>query len=84
MPVTEVLGLAVTAIAVAGVLLNNRLDRRCFALWLVSNGLSAGLHVQAAMWALAGRDVIFIALAVAGWQAWRRAAPQRTERRLRE
>ena len=38
----EIIGWIVTVIAVYGVLLNNRRRRACFAVWLVSNTLSAG------------------------------------------
>ena len=38
--------------------------------WLVSNGISAGLHLHAGMWALTVRDTAFLALAVHGWFLW--------------
>ncbi len=68
--VCEMIGWAVTVIAVVGVLLNNRQNRWCFAVWMISNTLSAALHAEAAMWALTARDAIFLMLAVAGWRAW--------------
>jgi hypothetical protein len=36
----EIIGTAATVLAVAGVVLNNRRRRACFAVWLVSNALS--------------------------------------------
>ena len=59
-----------TGLAVAGVLLNNAMDRRCFLLWVVSNGLCIMLHCRTRLWGLAFRDVIFTVLAVIGWCAW--------------
>lgn len=59
-------------LAVCGVVLNNYKMRACFVLWLASNAMSAGLHVHADLWSLAGRDAVFLALAVHGWLAWGR------------
>ena len=59
-------------LAVIGVLMNNRLVRHCFLIWMVSNALSAGLHIQMGMWSLAARDVVFFVLAVEGWMKWGR------------
>ena len=70
----EVIGWIITVIAVGGVLLNNRRHRACFALWLGSNALSAGVHLSASMYALATRDGIFLLLAVQGWILWGREA----------
>jgi hypothetical protein len=61
---TELLGAIATVIAVAGVVANNRKWRICFWLWLVSNGITAGIHAQAGIWSLCARDLIFLALAV--------------------
>ena len=59
-------------IAVAGVVLNNYMNRWCFCLWFVSNSISAGLHVYAGMYSLAGRDIVFIGLAAHGLYKWGR------------
>lgn len=67
----ELVGAIATVLAVSGVLLNNRLNIWCFALWGVSNSLSAGLHVHAELWSLMVRDVIFLALAAEGAWRWR-------------
>jgi len=72
--VTEWIGAIATVLAVAGVVLNNRLNIWCFALWAVSNTLSAGLHVEANLWSLAARDVIFLVLAADGARRWSRKA----------
>jgi nicotinamide riboside transporter PnuC len=67
----EAIGWVITVIAVWGVVLNNQRRRECFYLWLVSNGLSAGVHLWAGMWAMATRDAIFFSLAIMGLRAWR-------------
>lgn len=68
----EAAGWLVTVIAVGGVLLNNRRRRQCFYLWLVSNALSALIHLAVGLWSLAFRDLIFLALAIEGLRKWRR------------
>lgn len=67
----EIAGIIVTIVAVTGVILNNRKYRWCFLLWIVSNLLSAGIHLVLGPWALVVRDLIFLALAVEGWFLWR-------------
>lgn len=66
----EAIGLVTTALAVIGVLVNNRRLRWCFLVWLVSNALSLAIHAQAGIWSLALRDAIFMVLAVEGWIRW--------------
>jgi len=68
----EIAGMISTMFAVAGVVLNNRRLRLCFALWLVSNAVSLWIHVDAGVWSLAVRDGIFLLLAVEGWFKWGR------------
>jgi len=70
--VCELLGGLATAIAVAGVLLNNARVIWCFPVWMASNGLTLVLHVRRRMWTLAARDAIFLGLAAAGWWMWTR------------
>jgi nicotinamide riboside transporter PnuC len=67
----ELLGLMCGVIAVAGVVLNNYRMRSCFWLWLVSNAISAGLHVDAGLYSLAARDGVFLILAVHGLRQWK-------------
>jgi nicotinamide riboside transporter PnuC len=67
----EGVSVGITAIAVWGVILNNRRNRFCFYLWLVSNTLSLAVHVVAGLWGLALRDLIFLVLAVEGLRKWR-------------
>ena len=64
----ELTGLFVTIIAVAGVILNNRKRRLCFILWMVSNILSALIHLYLGPWSLVVRDVIFLALYLVPFQ----------------
>jgi len=68
----ELIGIAATILAVAGVILNNHRKMGCFALWIISNTISAGLHFDAGIWSLFARDGIFIILAVEGWRRWSR------------
>jgi hypothetical protein len=62
--------LVATALAVGGVLLNNARIRWCFPVWFVSNVICLRYHLQARLWGMAVRDVIFIGLAIAGWFQW--------------
>ncbi len=68
-------GWTATVIAVAGVMLNNARRRECFILWIGSNSLTAAVHLSTdpVVAGLIARDVIFLALAVAGWIQWGRS-----------
>lgn len=68
----EVIGTIVAVVAIAGVILNNRRHRVCFALWMISNSLSALIHCSIGLWSLAARDLIFLVLSVEGYFLWRR------------
>lgn len=72
MSVIELVGILSTAIAIVGVVLNNRRLRACFVLWLASNAMTLGIHVSAGIWSLAVRDAIFFALAIEGMYRWKR------------
>jgi len=74
---TELIGTIATCLAVGGVLLNNRLNIWCFAVWGVSNSLTAWLHADAGIWSLVWRDLIFLGLAVEGAVRWRKKARAR-------
>ena len=67
----EIIGIIVTVVAVAGVVLNNRRCRWCFVLWMVSNILSASIHCSIGPWSLVVRDLIFLVLAIEGYFLWR-------------
>ena len=66
----EITGILTTALAVAGVLTNNRRLRVCFLLWMVSNAFTAGIHAYMGIYSLLVRDVIFFMLAIEGWFKW--------------
>lgn len=65
-----IIGIIGTILAVAGVVLNNRLNIACFSLWIVSNTIFAALHISAGLWSIVVRDVVFTFLAIAGWRQW--------------
>ncbi len=65
-----IIGWTATAIALAGVWMNNRRRRACFALWLVSNAITFGIHAAAGLWPLAARDGAFFIMAIHGWRMW--------------
>ena len=46
------------------------MDRNCFWLWMVSNAISAGIHIHCGVWSLAVRDIVFFALAIWGLRQW--------------
>lgn len=74
----ELVGLVATVLAVIGVVLNNRKRRACFLIWIVSNLMTAAIHAHAGIWQGADcktmilRDLVFVYLAVEGWQLWGR------------
>jgi nicotinamide riboside transporter PnuC len=68
----EFFGIFTMILAIAGVLLNNRKMSVCFYFWLCSNALSAAIHLQAGIWSLACRDIIFFVLAIEGIAKWRK------------
>ena len=68
----EITGWIATCVALVGVWLNNRRRRACFAVWLVSNTMTFGIHAVVGMWALAARDAAFFVLAIHGWLLWTR------------
>jgi nicotinamide riboside transporter PnuC len=68
----ETISIIATAIAIAGVVLNNHRMRACFVVWMFSNAITLGIHLSAGLYGLAGRDLAFLALAVHGWVKWGR------------
>lgn len=69
----EIISIVATALAVTGVILNNRKSIYCFIFWLCSNALSAGIHIHAGLYGLTIRDLIFMVLAVEGIILWKRS-----------
>jgi nicotinamide riboside transporter PnuC len=66
----ELIGTITTVIAVYGAWLNNRANKVCFLLWIISNTLSGGLHFHDGRFSLVVRDMIFLILAVLGYLKW--------------
>ena len=66
----EIFGALSAVIAIVGVIANNRRRRWCFALWLVSNFISAAIHMQAGIWSLFVRDLVFFILVAEGYFLW--------------
>lgn len=73
----EIFSIIATVYAVTGVVLNNRKDIRCFAIWGVSNILCAMIHYRSGLWGLLVRDLIFLGLAYAGWSIWSKNAGEK-------
>ena len=70
MRITEIIGIVALALGVLGVLLNNRKLRACFIVWMISNALSAGIHISSEIWSLFLRDAVFFILSIEGWLKW--------------
>ena len=74
--VKDWVGSLATVLAIAGVLLNNRMDRRCFIVWIVSNLICLYLHNSArrrgasGMVAMIVRDIVFTVLSAHGYMMW--------------
>ena len=67
---TELIGMIATVLAIVGVMLNNRMDSRCFIAWLFSNAICGWMHWHAKMYSLLVRDAVFFILAIYGLYAW--------------
>ena len=68
----EIAGMVSMVLAVAGVILNNRRMIVCFYFWMISNMLSAWIHLDAGVYSLLARDVIFFILAIEGLIKWQK------------
>lgn len=68
----EIFGTISTALAIFGVVLNNRRIIFCFYLWLISNGITAAIHFNVGIYSLLIRDLIFFTLAIEGIYRWRK------------
>lgn len=62
------------AASLAGVWLNIRRDRRCFAVWTGTNATWAGVDFAAGLPAQGCLMLVYAGLAVYGWRAWRAEA----------
>jgi len=68
----EIIGAVATMLAVFGVVLNNRKCIWCFAVFSVSNTLTAYIHYSVEVWTVFARDLIFLMLAAEGAWRWSR------------
>ena len=67
----QLLGLLGSGLALLGCRLNNKKRIGCFALWIISNAISAALHcLHADLWPYVLRDLAFLVLAIEGWREW--------------
>ncbi len=68
----EIIGTLALILGVLGAVLNNRKLRVCFLIWMVSNTLSAGIHISVGVWSMLIRDIVFFILVVEGWFKWKK------------
>lgn len=66
----ELVSYVVTALAIYGVWLNNRKLKSCFYFWLITNSVTAAIHVYSGLYGLAIRDIVFFILAIEGLKKW--------------
>lgn len=67
----EIIGTATTILAITGVFYSNRIRRRCYYFWLISNSLCLIIHLWLCVWSLVVRDSVFLALACEGLRKWK-------------
>ena len=61
-----------TAVSLVGQFLLGRKFIENWIVWIVVNVVSVGLFVYKSLWLTAALYLIFIALSVVGWRAWRK------------
>lgn len=59
-----------TAVSVAGVVLNARRARSCFVVWMFTNAGWVVYNVRLRAWELVALFAVYLALAVYGWFKW--------------
>ncbi len=64
-----------TAVSLVGQFLLGRKYIENWAVWIVVNAVSVGLFAFKGLWLTVGLYLIFIALSVVGWRAWRLRLP---------
>lgn len=62
-----------TAVSLVGQFLLGRKFIENWAVWIAVNVVSVGLFAYKGLWLTMGLYLVFIALSVVGWRAWRRA-----------
>ena len=60
-----------TAVSVVGQFLLGRKFIENWPVWIVVNIVSVGLFAYKGLWLTAGLYMLFIALSIVGWRAWR-------------
>ena len=60
-----------TALSLVGQALLGRKLLENWGVWILVNAVSVGLFVHKALWLTAALYLVFIALSVVGWRAWR-------------
>ena len=68
----EIVGTIALVLGVLGALLINRKFKICFAVWAISNIISACIHGWLGVWSLVLKDIIYLALCIEGWIRWGR------------
>ncbi len=63
---------ALTVASIVGVVMNTRLDRRCFYVWTITNACWAIIDWQKGLYAQAALFAVYFCLAVYGVYEWRR------------
>lgn len=64
-----------TAVSLVGQFLLGRKYLENWAAWMAVNAVSIGLFLFKALWLTAGLYLVFLALSVAGWRAWKARLP---------
>ena len=64
-----------TAVSLVGQFLLGRKYLENWAVWIAVNVVSVGLFAYKGLWLTTGLYLVFIALSVAGWRAWRARLP---------
>ena len=70
LPINEILGTLALVLGVLGAIFNNRKLRVCFLIWIVSDIMSASVHINVGVWSMLVRDFIFFILCIEGWIKW--------------
>lgn len=71
----ESLPWALTAISIIGVILNIKKDRRCFILWIFTNGAWAVYDFSIGAFAQAALFLVYFCLAIWGIYSWTKEKP---------
>ena len=67
----EIFAWLTALLSLAGVILNIRRHRACFAIWTVTNAAWAGIDAHAGIYSQSCLHATYVALAVYGWFSWK-------------